>query len=95
MFVFRRVTPLDFPVLQKWLAEPHVARWWNHETSAEAVERDFGPGTRGEEPGEDLVVLFGGEPIGLVQRCLLHDYPEYVTELEQVLAVPVGAATRD
>ncbi|TPW11645.1 MAG: GCN5-related N-acetyltransferase [Acidimicrobiaceae bacterium] len=39
---FRRVIRADFPLLAGWLAEPHVARWWNHEFTTEAVERDFG-----------------------------------------------------
>ena len=29
--------------LAQWLAAPHVARWWDHETDAAAVERDFAP----------------------------------------------------
>ena len=47
----------DLPMLASWLREPQVARWWNLETTLEAVERDFGASTRGEEPGEDLLVL--------------------------------------
>jgi aminoglycoside 6'-N-acetyltransferase len=33
----------DLPMLARWLAEPQVARWWNHDCSLEGVERDFGP----------------------------------------------------
>jgi Acetyltransferase (GNAT) domain len=61
----------DLPMLAEWLRELQVARWWNHETTLEAVERDFGASTRGEEPGEDLLVLLDGRPIGLVQRSVL------------------------
>ena len=52
---FRPVTGDDLGPIARWLAEPHVARWWAHETSPQAVERDFGPTLRGEEPNEDLV----------------------------------------
>ena len=41
-----RVRPLQrsrFALLARWLAEPLVARWWNHKTSAAAIEREFGP----------------------------------------------------
>jgi hypothetical protein len=41
-----RVRPLQrsrFALLARWLAEPLVARWCNHETSAAAIEREFGP----------------------------------------------------
>ncbi len=91
----RRLAPGDFPLLRSWLREPHVARWWNHETEPDAVERDFGPSARGEEPNEDWLVLLDGEPVGLVQRCRWHDYPEYVTAIAPLLAVPPGAVTID
>ena len=68
VITFRRLTEADFPLLQGWLAQPYVARWWNHDSSAEGVARDFGPVARGEEPSEDLLALLDGEPIGLVQR---------------------------
>ena len=95
MITLRHLTPADFPLLGRWLAEPHVARWWNHETGPAAVERDFGPATRGEEPAEDFLALVDGEPVGLVQRCKLSDYPEYLTELTEVVPVPADAATID
>ncbi|MGW4895437.1 GNAT family N-acetyltransferase [Kitasatospora sp. NPDC004240] len=95
MISWRRVTEEDFPLLRRWLEEPHVARWWHHETSAEAVRRDFGPAARGEEPSEDLLALLDGRPVGLVQRCRLADYPEYLAEIAAVVEVPDGAVTVD
>ena len=92
---WRRVTPDDFPLLARWLAAPHVARWWHHETSAAAVERDFGPSARREEPNEDLLASLDGVPVGLLQRSFLHDYPEYLDELTPLTAVPPGAMTID
>ena len=29
---FRELERSDFPLLQKWLAAPHVAVWWNEES---------------------------------------------------------------
>lgn len=95
VLAFRPLAPGDLPLLASWLAEPHVARWWNHETSPEAVERDFGPAMRDEEPAEDLLVSCDGEPVGLMQRCRWHDYPEYVVEIAGILTVPPGAVTID
>ncbi|WP_219825297.1 GNAT family N-acetyltransferase [Nonomuraea typhae] len=73
----------------------HVARWWNHETSAEAVARDFGGVIRGEEPSEDLLVSRYGRPLGLFQRSRLADYPDYRAELAAIAEVPDGALTID
>ena len=72
-----------------------MARWWNHETSAQAVERDFGPAVDGIEPGEVFVAHWDGRPAGLIQRYLLDDYPDYVSELSRVLPVPAGTLGMD
>ncbi|MCI3928053.1 GNAT family N-acetyltransferase [Streptomyces sp. AN091965] len=95
MITWRRVVEGDFPLLGSWLRQPHVRRWWNHETTAEAVARDFGPAARGEEPSEDFLALLDGRPVGLVQRSRLSDYPDYRTELAAVVAVPDEAMTID
>jgi aminoglycoside 6'-N-acetyltransferase len=95
MITWRRLDEQDFPLLRQWLEQPHVARWWNHETSIEAVTRDFGAVARGEEPAEDLLALLDGRPLGLVQRSRLADYPEYLAELAAIVHVPDGAMTID
>lgn len=95
MITFRRLAAADLPLLRGWLAAPHVARWWDHETSVEAVERDFGPGVRGEEPGEDLVALLDGHPLGLVQRSWVADHEEDLRDFATALPVPEGAVTID
>ncbi|MGA4541423.1 GNAT family N-acetyltransferase [Uniformispora flossi] len=93
--VWRRATEADFPLLREWLEHDYVARWWHHETSAEAVARDFGPSARGEEPSQDWLALRGARPFGLVQRCRVADYPEYAHDLAGIVAVPAGAAMLD
>ncbi len=92
---WRPLTVTDLPLLAEWLREPQVARWWNHETTTEAVERDFGPSVRGEEPGEDLVVSFEGRPVGLLQRSVIRDHPEDLVEFTAVVTVPDGAVQLD
>lgn len=95
----RPVTAADFPLLADWLAKPHVHRWWYHDLGLAAVERDFGPVARGEEPAEDLIALLDGEPVGLVQRCRWQDYPHDLDELRTGSAgridVPPGAVSID
>lgn len=95
MITWRRLTEADFRLVREWLAQPHVARWWHHDTTAEAVARDFGPAARGEEPSEDFLVMLDGAPVGLVQRCRFADYPEYAAELAGQVGLPATAATID
>lgn len=92
---FRRLEAADLPVLGRWLSEPLTARWWNHDASPEAVAEDFGPSVRGEEPGEDLIVLLDGCPVGLVQRSVIADYPEDFEEFSALVEVPDGSVELD
>ncbi len=92
---FRPLTREDFPLVTKWLLEPEVARWWNHDVAPGALERDFGPAIDGTEPADVLIVSLGGAPFGLVQRFVIADYPEYVAELAPLIAVPPGAISVD
>lgn len=92
---WRPLTAGDLPLLGRWLAEPGVARWWNHDSSPEGVERDFGPGVRGEEAGEDLLVSLDGRPVGLVQRCVISDYADDLAELAALVDVPDGTVELD
>lgn len=82
-------------MLGGWLAEPHVARWWNHDPSPTAVEDDFGDAVDGLEPAEDYLALADGVPVGIVQYCRFHDYPEYVEEMEPVYPVSPDMASID
>ena len=92
---WRRLRADDLPLLVDWLREAQVVRWWHHATDDASIERDWGPSLRGEEKGEDLVVLLDGEPVGLVQRSIIADYPELLAELAAHLEVPDGAVVLD
>lgn len=92
---WRPLAAADLPVLAGWLREPQVARWWNHDTTEAGVERDFAASVRGDEPGEDLVVLLDGRPVGLLQRATISDYPEEWAEFSAVVDVPAGAVELD
>nr|WP_211661523.1 GNAT family N-acetyltransferase [Modestobacter muralis] len=91
----RPLTRADFPLLCRWLAEPLVARWWAHDSSPEAVERDFGPSLDGEDVTALLVGEVDGRPVGLVQLYPIGAHPEYVEELAPVCEVPPGALSID
>jgi aminoglycoside 6'-N-acetyltransferase len=95
VITFRRLMRDDFPLLGRWLAEPHVARWWHHDPSPAAVEADFGAVADGDEPAQDHLVLMDGVPVGLVQFCRFGDYPEYLDEMEPVHPVAADTASID
>lgn len=95
MFTFRRLARDDFELLATWLAEPHVHEWWDHDHSAEGVERDFGASADGDEPGEHYIALLDGAPIGLVSYSTFVDFPDYLDEMAGVYPVGDGAVSID
>ncbi|MCS3780874.1 GNAT family N-acetyltransferase [Tsukamurella ocularis] len=93
MIAFRRVTRDDFPLLASWLGEPHNRRWWHHETSPEAIERDFGPSVDGAEPSQDWLGLDdAGVPFGLIQRQRWVDYADEAETAAVATLVDLGPA---
>lgn len=100
-FEFRLLRRSDFDLLGRWLADPVVHRWWYHESTPDAIERDFGPAVDGRDPTVMNLVLAADEqasaarPIGLIQSYALSDHPEYVDELSAVMVVPVDAGSID
>lgn len=100
-FEFRPLARSDFDLLARWLADPEVHRWWHHEFTPKAIERDFGPAVDGTEPTTVHLVLLDetgnrpARPVGVIQSYAFADHPEYVEELAAVMAVPPGAGSID
>lgn len=92
---FRRLQRQDFPLLISWLVEPLVARWWNHDTSPAAVERDFGASVDGRDSTSMFIASVADRPFGLIQRYAIDAYPEYVEELSSVCTLPPHALSID
>ena len=79
----------------QWLADPLVAKWWNHDTSPAAVEREYGPSVDGREPSTVLRAELDGRPFGLIQHYPIAAYPDYLVELQGLCEVPEGAISID
>jgi aminoglycoside 6'-N-acetyltransferase len=92
---FRRLAREDFAQLATWLETPHVARWWNHESSTAALERDFGPTIDGMDLADIFVVSLRERPIGLIQRYTFADNPHYADEVATLSPVPAAACSID
>lgn len=85
----------DLPTLTGWLAEPHVRRWWRREPSDLAsVEARYGSCLNGSDPTELFVIEDSARPVGMVQRYLFADEPEWALALAGIADV-AGAAGID
>lgn len=79
---FRPLTRADFEMLSRWLSSEHVASWWRDPSDLASIEADYGPTIDGTDPTEVFVVERHGESIGLIQRFLAADNPQYGRALE-------------
>jgi len=64
VYDFRAVTEADLPLLSTWLAEPHVAEWWDEGPDASIAEIRQAMDSDDTEP---LIVELDGRPIAYLQ----------------------------
>jgi RimJ/RimL family protein N-acetyltransferase len=84
----RPITRDDFPLLQRWLAMPHVRAWWPGEPVTLAdVERKYGPRADGTNPTRVFVIELAGQAIGIIQ-CYRHD--DYA-DWDRAVGIPAAA----
>jgi aminoglycoside 6'-N-acetyltransferase len=90
----RPLVRTDLPQLSRWLAAPHVERWWRETSDMAAVEAAYGPAIDGDDPTELLIAELDRRPIGMLQRYRLADNPDYQRALEPA-GTPSAAAGLD
>ncbi|MDT0277279.1 GNAT family N-acetyltransferase [Blastococcus goldschmidtiae] len=91
----RPVRRADFPLVCRWLADPLVARWWDDDSSPDAVEAHYGPAVDGADTTAVYLGMHEGRVFGLVQVYRFDDEPESLAELSTVCPVPPGALSID
>lgn len=79
---FRRLERADLQQLERWQAEPHVARWWGPPPDLAALEAEYGATIDGAEPTEVFIAELDGAPIGLIQRYRARDYPDWDRQVQ-------------
>ena len=87
MVTLRPMRDEDLALVGRWLAEPHVARWYLAGSSFEAELEDIRRSVSGEQAVQMLVVLEDEEPVGWCQWYLCAEDPAWAAE--------VGAAPGD
>lgn len=71
----------DLGVVERWLAEPHVARWYLAGSSLERELDDIRSSVTGAQPVHLLMALDDDRPIGWGQWYLCGDNPEWADEI--------------
>jgi len=78
---FRPLSRSHFPLLQRWLAAPHVAAWWNDPFDLPSLEAHYGPCIDGNEPVHVHVIEVDRVPIGWFQWYRWRDFPAHANQL--------------
>jgi aminoglycoside 6'-N-acetyltransferase len=82
----------DLPSLVDWLAQEHVREWWRGEPAdLPSARAKYGPCIDGVDPTELFVIEWSGRPIGMVQRYLIADEPEWARSFEGIVDVSDAA----
>jgi len=78
---FRPLSRPDFPLLQRWLSEPHVHAWWHEQLDLAAIQAKYGPRIDGLKPTHVFVIEEDGQPAGWIQWYRWLDYPTHAQQL--------------
>lgn len=79
-FSFEPLSRSDFPLLSKWLSEPHVQRWWDESPDQEEVERKYAPRVEGTDPTRVYIASLE-QPAGMIQVYKLRHESEEAERL--------------
>jgi RimJ/RimL family protein N-acetyltransferase len=67
MFEFRPLAQADLPMLLEWLNRPHVAQWWDSETSLEKVRDHYLPDSKSPDDADPYIALIDCRPAAYIQ----------------------------
>jgi RimJ/RimL family protein N-acetyltransferase/aminoglycoside phosphotransferase (APT) family kinase protein len=79
---FRPLESGDFARLARWQSSPHVARWWRDPADLASIAAEYGPVVDGCDPTEVFVIHHRGQPMGIIQRYRVNDYPAWGKALD-------------
>lgn len=84
MLSLRPMTEHDLPLVGDWLRQPHVARWWIPDTTAEAEVANYREHiVLGQDPATHLLtVSVDATPVGWCQWYRWADYPPEAEAME-------------
>ena len=78
---FRPLGATDLPLLDRWLRNPAVARWWDVPSDYAAVVAKYTPRTEGRSPTRPFLILHAGTPVGYIQTHRPAAYPDYAAAI--------------
>ena len=73
MMHFRPLLISDLPLLERWLAEPHVVEWWGPPLNMLAIEAKYKPRIDGTSVTRVFIIEVVGAAVGWAQHTPVSD----------------------
>lgn len=76
---FKKLQLADLPLIHRWLNEPHVHEWYDHDkqNTLEEITKRYEPKIKGEKPTDCYLVIHEDQPVGYIQTYKVNDWPEF------------------
>jgi aminoglycoside 6'-N-acetyltransferase len=89
---FRPMATDDLVLVQGWLGEPHVARWWGEPEPTEQMAETWTARVEGRDPVSPWIMEIEGVPVGFIQWYRVADE---AAEWYPGVSVPEGTVAVD
>jgi RimJ/RimL family protein N-acetyltransferase len=80
---FRPLAHDDLALLQRWLNDDFVARWWPGWPSLEQVRARYASRIDGTDPTKCFIIGFDSRPVGFIQHYCVSDDPNLRPLIEE------------
>lgn len=75
---FRELVEDDLALMHTWLNQGEVLKWWGDvPVPMSHTVKEYRPRLHGKGDVLSLIVTYGGDPVGFVQRYYPRDHPDY------------------
>jgi aminoglycoside 6'-N-acetyltransferase len=89
MIELRAMTEADLPLLRRWLQQPHVARWWPQDETAEEEFEQYRQRLTGEvDDGTRLLMVIESDRSVAVGWCQWYRWDDTPDEARELGALP-------
>ena len=84
---FLPVEPKHYPLLRKWLGEPHMQEWWGEPEEELGFIRDM---VEGRDTTRPFLIALDGTPVGYVQYWFIghHQNAEWIADHPWLAELP-------
>ena len=84
---FAPVGPEHYPLLRKWLEEPHMREWWGDPQEELGFIVDM---VEGRDTTRPFLIVLGGEPVGYIQYWFVshHQNEEWIRDHPWLAELP-------